>query len=251
MALQHGSQGLEARSDDQNRRVPKSSSIVELNSVIGDHGRMYNGYREGNTSSQMTLTNKTVWISSSGVWDLEFARENPNSNVIGIDLSKVQPELESVLNCDFIKTDAEETWILNYPFDYVRHAFDNVNSGSWIEYQDSTAFPYRFKGDVEGTAFKRWCDLFVQSGAALGRDLLIPLHYKHWLVEAGFVNVVERQISWPLAPWPENRARVGAYNSLSWPFEATRSMLVKGSGLQSEGVDEVIQEAKQELKDPE
>ncbi|ORY71308.1 S-adenosyl-L-methionine-dependent methyltransferase [Pseudomassariella vexata] len=283
--------------DNDSPRVPSGESIIEPDSVTGHDGRTYHGYKQGkyflpndpaeqdrldmqHANLTLLLEGKLAcapvynpeWImdvaTGTGIWALDFARQNPHSKVVGSDLSKIQPDLEtSVPNCEFIKEDAEEEWIYDHKFDYVhlrlcvscfndhrtvmKHAFDNLNPGGWIEYQDSTADPYRYLGTAEGSAFKRWADLFLSSGAALGRDMLVTNKYEGWLIETGFVDVVEKRLPWPLSPWPDNpRLReVGRFNRTTWPFMATRKILVSGSGLPEQQVDQIIADAKRELAD--
>lgn len=101
------------------------------------------------------------------------AQEHPGSHVIGTDLSKIQPALPMVQNCEFVKDDAEEEWLYRTPgtgakmlFDYVhlrmvftcfpdnqvvmRHAFENMRPGGWIEYCDLYIDPLSRDGRHEG-----------------------------------------------------------------------------------------------------
>jgi SAM-dependent methyltransferase len=97
---------------------------------------------------------------------LFLAHLHPESNVIGTDLSAIQPT-PTVPNCQFIKDDSEEEWLFNgIQFDYVhlrlvytcfndhkrviKHAFDNLKPGGWIEYQDSTMEAASMDGNLEG-----------------------------------------------------------------------------------------------------
>lgn len=81
-----------------------------------------------------------------------LAEQNPSSHVIGVDLAAIQP-IPPVSNVQFIKDDARKKWLYQCKFDYVhlrlvylnfadpkalmREAFENMNPGGWIEYQDS------------------------------------------------------------------------------------------------------------------
>ncbi|KAH8662017.1 S-adenosyl-L-methionine-dependent methyltransferase [Xylariales sp. PMI_506] len=47
--------------------------------------------------------------TGTGVWAIDFAREHPRSNVIGMDLSLIQPDMADKLpNVTFVRADAEE-----------------------------------------------------------------------------------------------------------------------------------------------
>lgn len=53
-------------------------------------------------------------------------------------------------------------------------------------------------GTLDGTPLDFWCKKIVEGAAALGRDIRMPLKYKKWMQEAGFVNVEERVFYWPM-----------------------------------------------------
>lgn len=55
---------------------------------------------------------------------------------------------------------------------------------------------------VRASALKRWCELGVAGGAKFGRDFRAPLKYRKWMVEAGFVDVKEKQVLVPVNTWP-------------------------------------------------
>lgn len=90
------------------------------------------------------------WHKSIALTPFDTAKANPDTHVIGTDLSKIQPESHPA-NCEFIKEDSEEEWLYAHKFDYVHlrfvftcfqdpkvvvaHAYDNLNPGGWIEYQ--------------------------------------------------------------------------------------------------------------------
>lgn len=56
--------------------------------------------------------------TGTGAWANDFAEENPQCQVLGIDLARIQPS--RVPNCTFSRVDAEEEWVY-YPrkFDFV------------------------------------------------------------------------------------------------------------------------------------
>lgn len=84
------------------------------------------------------------------------AEQHPESQVIGTDLSAIQPE-RKLANCSFVQDDAEEEWLFGstdnpIQFDYVhlrmvvtcfdhprkvmQNAYKNMKPGGWIEYVD-------------------------------------------------------------------------------------------------------------------
>ncbi len=145
--------------------------------------------------------------SGTGLWALEFAERHPESFVIGTDLSLIQPKRE-LPNFEFIREDSEEPWTFDRTFDYVhlravcscfndhrtvlKNAFDNINEGGWIEYQDVAATCRSFDGTVEGTALETLNRQMLVAFDRLGRPLVERVKsYKTLLQEAGFINVVE------------------------------------------------------------
>lgn len=45
----------------------------------------------------------------------------------------------------------------------------------------------------------------VAGGASFGRDFRVANKYKAWMIEAGFVNVVEKIVLVPVNGWPVDR----------------------------------------------
>ncbi|KAI1866769.1 hypothetical protein JX265_001142 [Neoarthrinium moseri] len=182
--------------------------------------------------------------TGTGIWASSYSKRYPSSFVIGTDLSAIQPDPQ-VPNCVFQKDDAESPWVfpaphppdahcVTYPcehrimFDYVhlrmvftcfddvrnviRQAFDNMNSGGWIEFQD-VVYDLRAVG-YEGSPLQVYCDGMNRGAAARGRNLHIAKQYKAFLEEAGFVDVEERQFTLPWSPWPQDSKlrKAGLYN---------------------------------------
>lgn len=86
----------------------------------------------------------------------EVAETYPGAQVIGTDLSDIQPKWK-LPNCSFIQDDAEDEWLFgstempiqfdfihlglvvtcfNNPRTVMKHAYKNLRPGGWIEYMD-------------------------------------------------------------------------------------------------------------------
>lgn len=57
--------------------------------------------------------------TGTGIWAIDFAKKHPKSNVVGTDLSLIQPTENIPPNCTFEREDAEEEWVFNKQFDYI------------------------------------------------------------------------------------------------------------------------------------
>ncbi|KAH8666892.1 S-adenosyl-L-methionine-dependent methyltransferase [Xylariales sp. PMI_506] len=225
--------------------------------------------------------------TGTGIWASEFAEQNPDSYVIGADLSAIQP-IPSQPNCTFIKADIEDDWVFpesdadhshcgldqlcehNITFDYIhlrymytcfndirtviQHAYDNLNPGGWIEFQEARIKCYQANPSFTGNALQRWSDGCIRGAKASGRDIDKVPHYKGWLEEIGFVGVVERQLLSPFGPWhaDPHLKRVGEYNFQN-AIEGARPVgwvMLKNSGMTTEEVESLINETILELRNP-
>jgi SAM-dependent methyltransferase len=169
--------------------------------------------------------------------DVSIAAQSfPEARVLGTDLSPIQPTQQAEhpvallplgpklilrrsipANCHFEIDDAEDEWIFGHKFDYIhgralascfedpsfviKQAFEACSPGGYLELQDA-AYPFRFAGNPEpNSALRRWADLLCLGAAQAGRPLTNAQHYKRWMEEAGFEDVVELRFYWPNGPW--------------------------------------------------
>ncbi|ETS85393.1 hypothetical protein PFICI_03418 [Pestalotiopsis fici W106-1] len=109
--------------------------------------------------------------TGTGIWAIQFAEQNPDSHIVGTALSGIQP-VNRPQNGDFIKTDAEDEWLFpGLPkFDYVhlrlvcmafanpklvlRHAWENLAPGGWIEYHDMYPCAMSYDESHKGTVMQ-------------------------------------------------------------------------------------------------
>lgn len=57
--------------------------------------------------------------------------------------------------------------------------------------------------------------IFVEASNALGRPISIASQYKGFMEKAGFVDIVEKKIKWPIGTWPKDKfyKELGHWNS--------------------------------------
>lgn len=154
----------------------------------------------------------------TGIWSIEFADEHPSAQVLGTDLSPIQPE-EVPPNCEFLIDDCTREWIFQYQFDFIHtralvaaikdwdrlleQANANLKPGGYIECQEMT-FPIRCMDPgvtAENSPLMRWSELFLEAAGKTGLDATGPRHLAPKFREAGFVDVHVKTYKWPLGKW--------------------------------------------------
>lgn len=158
------------------------------------------------TQAAPPLKNVLDIATGTGIWAIQFAELFPQTNVVGTDISLIQPE--GPPNCSWVKEDAEnQEWTLPTLFDYIhmrlvlscfddhrtviRKSFEQLEPGGWLEMMDPTFEILCTDGTSSGTHIERFCHLLLEAGNAVGRNFSVAKNYKQWLIEAGFVDVVE------------------------------------------------------------
>jgi hypothetical protein len=73
--------------------------------------------------------------TGTGKWAIELAEAYPTCQVIGTDLSPIQPNVVPA-NCSFVVDNVEDEWVWNDGFDYIHSRF--IFSGTFIAFSCST-----------------------------------------------------------------------------------------------------------------
>ncbi|KAF3807765.1 N-methyltransferase tcpN [Colletotrichum gloeosporioides] len=168
--------------------------------------------------------------TGTGIWAMEMGDVFENAEVIGIDLSAIQPEWVGP-NVKFIVDDVESPWIGDKKYDYifcrcmaacvtdwpklVRTIYDNLNPGGWVEFQDSDFNYYSDDATLtEEHQFKQWSKDLVSALQSVGRDPCPGPKLKDWVKDAGFQNISHSRLKVPVGPWPKDRwySDLGAMN---------------------------------------
>jgi hypothetical protein len=159
--------------------------------------------------------------TGTGSWAMDYADQHPNAEVIGVDLSPIQPPFVPP-NLIFELDDLEKEWTWTQKFDFIfarmmlgcfedlpgmiKVAYDNLEPGGYLELQDM-ALPARSDdGTLAPNSYlSQWCDYCLEAGEKLGRPVFPVEQYKAYLAEAGFEDIVEVQKKWPTNTWPRDR----------------------------------------------
>ncbi|CAG7558981.1 unnamed protein product [Fusarium equiseti] len=156
----------------------------------------------------------------TGIWAIEFADEHPECEVIGVDLSPIQPSAIPP-NVSFYVDDLEESWDYSKKFDFVfarfltgsirdwpkffSESFKNLNPGGRIEMIDIVYPLLSDDGSLtKDSALSKWSELLHDIFTKNGRLMDSALKYKGQLEEAGFVDVNSVKRKWPLNRWPKD-----------------------------------------------
>jgi len=182
------------------------------------------------------------FATGTGTWAIEFANLFPSAQVIGTDLSPIQP-LYVPPNCRFEIDDAEDEWNFAERFDYIHgrallscfkdpkyvinEAFKSLAPGGYLELQDGI-FPFNYVGEppVHSDLY-RWCELCVEGSTKIGRPWTNTINYKRWMEEVGFEDVVEKSFYWPTNSWAKGRY----YKDIAAVFQADMLSGLEGASL--------------------
>ncbi|KAI1761378.1 S-adenosyl-L-methionine-dependent methyltransferase [Hypoxylon sp. FL1150] len=159
--------------------------------------------------------------TGTGLWAIDMADEYPNCEVIGTDLSPIQPSW-CPPNVKFEIDDCEQPWTYApNSFDYIhfrylvggvsdwnklfRQAYTALKPGGWIESFEVEA---DYRSD-DGTLPKdacmyMWQELFTEGGKKLGRPFTIISDdtQRKEIEEAGFEDITVKDIKVPMGSWP-------------------------------------------------
>ncbi|KAF2207818.1 hypothetical protein CERZMDRAFT_102084 [Cercospora zeae-maydis SCOH1-5] len=142
--------------------------------------------------------------TGTGIWAIDMADEYPGAEVVGVDLSPIQPDWLPA-NCKFYVDDIESpwTWSPHEAFDYVHgrgmggsvadwpalytSIFDNLKPGGWVEMQEYEAW---ISSDddphlTRAPNTKLWQELIDEASSKFGKRMNVAREQKEWIAEAG------------------------------------------------------------------
>ncbi|KAF2143923.1 uncharacterized protein K452DRAFT_285963 [Aplosporella prunicola CBS 121167] len=175
--------------------------------------------------------NRVIDIGTgTGIWAVEMGDTYPSADVLGVDLSPIQPHWVPP-NVRFVVDDAEDQWLhpsnhfdlvharnMTYAIkDYPKlmdQAMRCLSPGGWIEFQE---LDYIVRSD-DGSIPEDWgLKKFIKAIGEGLENLGLDLHRAEKLADearaAGFVNVETKCMKIPIGTWPKNKLlkTVGAY----------------------------------------
>jgi Methylase involved in ubiquinone/menaquinone biosynthesis len=240
-----------------------SSYSASLTSSVIDYrhenGRRYHKFRDGsyllpNDEAEndrldivhelcLTLLHRKLYLApiknpqrvidlgtGTGIWAIDFADQHPEAEVIGCDLSPVQPTMVPP-NVKFLVDDIESEWAYESdPFDFIharylvvsikdfgkliKQCYRSVKPGGWVEFQDWDGYPMSPDGSLNGTALQQYYDEVWGAFEDVGYEVRPGPKLEQWFKEAGFVNIHVEKFVIPYGVWPKDPhlKKVGAWN---------------------------------------
>ncbi|KAF9891047.1 hypothetical protein FE257_004982 [Aspergillus nanangensis] len=208
--------------------------------------------------------------TGTGIWAIDFADEHPEAEVIGNDLSPIQPAWIPP-NCRFEVDDFEQPWSYSQPFDYVhgrelegsirdhdrlfRQAYENLKPGGWFEIASIEVNAYsdddthlKAKSLMQGVVGMH------EGSKKFGKDMTTVLTWKERIEKAGFVNVKDDVYKLPQSPWPKDPKlkELGKYHQVNM-FEAvgpyTYALFSRVLGWQREEIEVLVAGMRNDLRD--
>ncbi|KAL0931976.1 UMTA methyltransferase [Colletotrichum truncatum] len=158
--------------------------------------------------------------TGTGIWAVEMGDIFENAEVIGNDLSAIQPDWVPP-NVKFEIDDVESSWVGHQKYDFimcrymaasikdwpklVKNIYDNLNPGGWAEFQDVTSEWYSEDGTLSDKSFAwNWNRTLGQACRDIGRDPSPGAKLEGWVNDAGFQNIFHQRFKTPLGFWPKD-----------------------------------------------
>ncbi|KAH8696635.1 putative TAM domain methyltransferase [Talaromyces proteolyticus] len=156
-------------------------------------------------------------------WALEVAELFPHVEILGSDLSPIQP-IYSPSNCKFFIDDVESEWVYSplESFDFIhgramagsigdwdqllRRIHTHLKPGGWVELQEFECTVTSDDGTHQGpNLLREWCERLEEASVRFGKRIGVASNLRERLEAAGFVDVVDDSYKCPVGPWPRDQ----------------------------------------------
>lgn len=142
------------------------------------------------------------------MWAMDFAEQFPSAEVLGTDLSPIQPSWFPS-NCRFEVDDAESDWLhgqQSMDFVHARAMSGSIRDwdalfeqtmqclrpGGWLEVQEYETLALSDDNSFELAAnFRFWQEKLNEASQRFGKGFMDCSQHKQRMEEAGFVNVTD------------------------------------------------------------
>lgn len=171
--------------------------------------------------------------TGTGIWAIDMAEQYASAQVIGTDLSAIQPDFVPP-NCQFEIDDVTLEWTYRdglFGFIHVREMFGSipdwdyfleqcircVRPGGWVEIVEHSVEPTADDDAMpEDDFYRLWGKTVVEMGARFGKTFNIWKEAREKVEKAAFVEVTEVTYKWPMNGWREDPKlrELGRWNQL-------------------------------------
>ncbi|KAJ5631616.1 uncharacterized protein N7484_011716 [Penicillium longicatenatum] len=159
--------------------------------------------------------------TGTGIWAIDIAEKFPEAQVIGTDISPIQPSWVCP-NLEFVVEDFEDEWVHEpESFDFIharllagciadwpqffRRCYDCLKPGSYFEIQESAVWIWSDDGSCPYDSALFECVRAIDTASkAMGKPCNIYPFLKDWMVGAGFEDVHQSVYFLPYSPWPKD-----------------------------------------------
>ncbi|MCJ1476927.1 hypothetical protein MMC13_005596 [Lambiella insularis] len=266
-----------------------------------EHGRRYHAYKEGayiypndeKESDRLDIAHKMMDVAmngklyfaplkgdpkrvldlgtGTGIWAMEMGDMHPKSDILGNDLSPIQPRWVPP-NVHFEVDDVEQEWTYSEKFDFIhcrtmgnaiqdwprltKQCFNFLKPGAWAEFVDFDLHWVSPDNTLpEGTAVLKIRDEFIGATRNAGMEPSPGPLLEGWLKDAGYSNISHQRLPLPVGTWPADKRlkELGAWNYLQCTegLDAfVMAVFTRTLGYTREEVEVLVAKARKELKDP-
>lgn len=158
--------------------------------------------------------------TGTGIWAIEVGDTYPSANIVGNDLSPIQPDWIPP-NVKFLVDDVEKDWAEPIQYDYIhcrymagsivdwprlmKQIYDNLKPGGWVEFQETANTMYSEDDSLKlDNALVLMMNYLKEACDKIGRTLDPAPHFKSWAEDAGFAKVKEERFKLPIGGWPKD-----------------------------------------------
>ncbi|KAH7241257.1 S-adenosyl-L-methionine-dependent methyltransferase [Fusarium tricinctum] len=175
--------------------------------------------------------------TGTGIWAIDFADEHPNIEVIGTDVSPIQPSWVPP-NVQFEIEDCTREWTFTPDsVDYIHirwlvgaipdwygfftEAYKTCKPGGWVESHEPSGIITSDDDTVkENSALDQWGKIFIEGGKKLGNSFEVYEHelQRKAMEAAGFVDIQQFEYKSPIGGWPKDpeMKELGQYGKLAF-----------------------------------
>ncbi|KAB8235005.1 class I SAM-dependent methyltransferase [Aspergillus alliaceus] len=208
--------------------------------------------------------------TGTGIWAIDFADQYKSAEVLGNDLSPIQPSWVPP-NCQFEVDDYEADWVYSRPFDYIhgrelagavsnfdrlfRQALTHLKPGGYLELQSFRVEVYADDDSLDRAPYTtKMCALIQEASARFGKPMANMDEWADKMIHAGFEDVTCKIFKVPISPWPQDRKmkEIGKYfqaQQMQGITSYVPELLSMMLGWGKEEVDVLMAHAKRELVD--